>query len=200
MLLDGTAMNVVATQFELCLPAWLRESVAKSVPTLSSVEDRMRYVVGLAQRNVEQNTGGPFGAAVFDLDSKTLASVGVNLVVSSGLSIAHAEIMALSLYQRNCHTFDLSKQRLQLVTSAEPCSMCLGAIHWAGVRSIVCAARDSDVRDIGFDEGHKPQNWADDFAQKGMEVLCDVEREAAIQVLRQYQSRGGQIYNSDAVN
>ena len=47
----------------------------------------------------------------------------------------------------------------ELVTSCEPCSMCLGAITWSGIRGLACGARGSDAESIGFDEGPKPENW-----------------------------------------
>ncbi|MBX3422735.1 MAG: nucleoside deaminase [Pirellulaceae bacterium] len=186
---------MLATQLHLCLPSWLC-SLTSELGEFKSLGDRMRLAIDIADRNISHATGGPFGAAVFDLETNELVGVGVNMVVTSGLSIAHAEIVALSLSQQRLKTFDLSKAMLQLVTSAEPCWMCLGAIHWAGVRSVVSAARDSDVREIGFDEGHKPHDWAAEYVSKGIDVICDVERDAAVKVLRKYRHSGGHIYNA----
>ena len=33
----------------------------------------------------------------------------------------------------------------ELVTTTEPCAMCLGAIPWSGLSSVVCGARDQDA-------------------------------------------------------
>jgi tRNA(Arg) A34 adenosine deaminase TadA len=184
------------TGFELRLPQWLVERISATSRAFETVEARMAFVLELARANVERGTGGPFAAAVFDVGSARLVSAGVNLVVSSGLSIAHAEVVALSLAQRAFGALDLSLARLQLVSSAEPCWMCLGAIHWTGVRSLVSAARDADVRAIGFDEGHKPADWAAELRKQGIEVTCDVERAGAIAVLADYRARGGRIYNA----
>jgi len=73
--------------------------------------------------------------------------------------------------------------------------MCLGAIPWSGVRSVVCSARDQDARSIGFDEGSKPQNWVKSLENRGIDVVRDVLREKAKAVLLQYGSTGGLIYN-----
>jgi tRNA(Arg) A34 adenosine deaminase TadA len=157
----------------------------------------MRLAIDLAHRNVAAGTGGPFGAAVFDLAASRLISIGVNLVVTTGYSMAHAEVVAITLAQDTLGCFDLgdaSLPTLQLVTSAEPCSMCLGAIHWAGLRSIACGARDEDVRSIGFDEGHKPADWCERLEASGIAVHRDVERPLAAAVLQRYRDGGGIIY------
>lgn len=73
--------------------------------------------------------------------------------------------------------------------------MCLGAVPWSGVRRLVCAARGADVEAIGMDEGAKPARWASKLAQRGIQVVRDVERTAAVAVLFAYQHAGGPIYN-----
>jgi tRNA(Arg) A34 adenosine deaminase TadA len=107
-------------------------------------------------------TGGPFGAAVFEEQSGRLLATGVNLVVAAGCSLLHAEVVALLLAQQRLGRFDLGGEGLpvcELVTSAEPCAMCFGAVLWSGVKSLVCAARREDVERLGFDEGPKPVDW-----------------------------------------
>jgi tRNA(Arg) A34 adenosine deaminase TadA len=123
----------------------------------------MRLAIRLAHLNVTHGTGGPFGAALFNDATGTLVSAGINLVVRSNFSTAHAEIIAITLAQQVSKTYELGKHgmpRLQLVTSAEPCAMCFGAITWSGIRGLVCGARDEDVRAIGFDEGPKIPTWS----------------------------------------
>ena len=83
----------------------------------------------------------------------------------------------------------------ELVTSVEPCAMCLGAIGWSGIRQIVCGARDGDARKIGFDEGIKPKNWIKKFNRQGISVVQDVMRDQACSVLKDYRDSGGLIYN-----
>lgn len=184
------------THFELRLPDWLAARLREERRSFTTSDERMAWVLELAERNVLERSGGPFAAAVFARTSGELVSAGVNVVVASGLSLAHAEVVALALAQRTLGSFDLSRAEVELVTSAEPCWMCLGALHWAGVRSLVVGARDADVRAIGFDEGHKPADWAAEFARKGVAVRCDVGRDQAIRVLARYRELGGPIYNA----
>ena len=181
----------------LRLPSWIGSFVTEEVyPT---TEDRMRLAVELSRENVRRGTGGPFGAAIFERDSGRLVAPGVNLVVSAGCSVFHGEMVAIMLAQKALEDFDLGGPGHpvhELVTSAEPCAMCLGATPWSGVRSLVCAARDEDARAVGFDEGAKVSDWVGKLEERGIAVTRDVLREEAVAVLREYAARGGEIYNS----
>lgn len=158
----------------------------------------MNLVTTLSQLNIEQGTGGPFGAGVFRLDTHQLVAPGVNLVLSSRSSLAHAEIVAIMMAQEALGVHDLGENGQpphELVTSCEPCAMCLGAICWSGVRHLICGARGSDAEAIGFDEGPKPRNWTTDLEQRGITVTLDLERSKAVQVLQNYVEQGGMVYN-----
>ena len=159
----------------------------------------MRLVIGLARENVVRGAGGPFAAAVFESATGRLVSAGVNLVTALNSSIAHAEIVAIMLAQQRAGTYDLGgpgMPRLELVTSTEPCAMCLGAVPWSGVRRLICGASEADARSIGFDEGAKPPEWQQGLETRGIEVARNVCREEAVAVLRLYADRGGVIYNA----
>lgn len=181
------------------LPGWVEEVVGDPERVYPTEEDRMRLVVELSRSNVEHGAGGPFGSAVFDLETKRLVAPGVNLVTTAGCSIAHAEMVAIMFAQRAVGSFDLGGQGQpirELVASTEPCAMCFGATPWSGVRRLVCGARDEDARAIGFDEGPKLPDWKAALEERGIEVSRDVLREEAASVLRYYAESGGTIYNS----
>lgn len=159
----------------------------------------MDFVIEASEANIEAETGGPFAAAVFEIDTGRLVSLGVNLVLALNLSVFHAEIVAMTLAQRKLKTFDLGGQNLprhELVTSTEPCAMCFGAIPWSGIVRVVSGARNADARRIGFDEGPKPRAWRAALEQRGIEVMSDIQRNKAKAVLSNYVRCGGQIYNS----
>ncbi len=179
-------------------PNWMKELLENNSLTFPAIEDRMRFVLKLAKLNIENKTGGPFAAAIFDHSNGKLIAPGVNLVTSSGFSTAHAEIMAVMQAQVQLKNYDLGANGLpvcELVSSTAPCAMCLGAIPWSGVRSLVCGARDEDARAVGFDEGAKPANWNMELEKRGIKVIVDICREDAISVLREYIKLGGVIYN-----
>lgn len=156
-------------------------------------------VIGLAEQNIAAGTGGPFAAAVFNSGTGQLIAVGVNLVTSLNSSVAHAEIIAIMLAQQRAGTYDLGGgglPLLELVSSAEPCAMCLGAIPWSGVRRLICGATGEDVTGIGFDEGAKPPGWQRELEERGIEVVQNICRTDAAAVLRRYAEQGGMIYNA----
>ena len=183
----------------LQLPGWIESALSDSKQFYPTVEERMRLVVKLARLNIEHQTGGPFGAGIFESESGRLISAGVNLVESADCSIAHAEMVAIAVAQRVIGSYDLGYNKdvaYQLVTSTEPCAMCLGAVPWSGVRSVVCGARDEDARAIGFDEGYKPSDWIKSLEDRGISVVRDSLREEAKAVLLEYKRGGGLIYNA----
>ena len=187
------------SEIVLNLPDWVQSVVEDSAGAFPTVEDRMRFVIELSRQNIERGTGGPFGAGIFEQKNGRLIAVGVNLVESSNCTIAHAEILAIALAQKTIGYYDMGAEKgavFELVTSTEPCVMCLGAVCWSGVKVVVCGARDEDARRIGFDEGPKPQNWVQALAGRGISVVRDVLREQAVAVLTEYLERGGLIYNS----
>ncbi|MBN1557813.1 MAG: nucleoside deaminase [Lentisphaerae bacterium] len=179
------------------LPDWAAAYVETLPDGLADDTARMGAAIGLARLNVEYGTGGPFGAAVFEQATGRLIAPGVNAVLASRNSAAHAEMMALMLAQRVLGTHDLGGAQgngYALVSSTEPCAMCLGALPWSGIRRLVCGAREADARAVGFDEGDKPADWAGALARRGITVVRDIRREEAAAVLRLYRERGGTLY------
>ena len=181
----------------ISVPQWASELLTNSDKQFLTRESRMQLAIRLSRINIEQGTGGPFGAAVFNIDTHELLAVGMNLVVTSNCSIAHAEMIAISHAQQHLQQFDLgaSNSRYELVTSCEPCAMCFGAIPWSGIRHLVCGARDEDARAIGFDEGPKMANWQEALESRGITVETDVCRLQAADVLQLYAKKSGDIYN-----
>jgi len=186
-------------QVTLELPGWVEELLPDSRGTYPTEEDRMRLVVELSRLNVERGTGGPFGAAIFERETGRLLAPGVNLVVPSSCSVAHAEMVAIMIAQQVMGDFDLGsggKPAHELYASTEPCAMCLGATPWSGVRGLSCGARDEDARAVGFDEGAKLPDWIAALEERGISVKRDVLREDAARVLFAYADSGGEIYNA----
>ena len=182
----------------IALPDWWDDAVPTDV-VADSVEDRMAFAIDLATRNIAAGTGGPFGAAIFETDSGRLVAAGVNVVVAASMAIAHAEMVAMALAGVAIGDHDLAiLGDTELVATTEPCAMCLGAVGWSGVTSLVCGARDEDARAVGFDEGAKPAEWVADLTDAGISVTRDVLRNDAAAVLIRYAESGGVIYNGRA--
>jgi len=177
----------------ITLPSWLQHYSAQYQAN-TDPNARMDHIIQAANYNIQNQTGGPFAAGIFRLDNHQLIALGTNLVPSTGLSILHAEILAISLAQQQLGHYNLKGH--ELICNAEPCSMCLGAIPWSGIRHLSTAATDADIRAIGFDEGNKPDNWQTDLQQRGITVTTQIQRQAACQTLKNYQKKGGEIYNA----
>jgi tRNA(Arg) A34 adenosine deaminase TadA len=158
----------------------------------------MQLAVSLSRENVRRG-GGPFGAAVFELDTHKLIAPGANLVVPTNCSVAHAEMVAIMVAQQVVGSFDLGRAglpALELVTSTEPCIQCFGGLLWSGIKQVVCGARAADAEAIGFDEGPKPADWVRECEDRKICVIQDVLRDEASAVLRSYKDGGGPIYNA----
>ena len=184
----------------LTMPAWLEELTSGKEIVVPDPEGRMRWVIGLSRQNVEEASGGPFAAGVFTANSGRLLAAGVNRVEPLGLSPAHAEIMAIAFAQKRLQTWDLGHDAAaptELVTSSQPCLMCLGAILWSGVTNLRYGAAAGDVSAIlGFDEGPLPMAWPQELLKRGIKVEGGRLRGEAVAVLELYKRRQGTVYNS----
>ncbi|MDP1890888.1 MAG: nucleoside deaminase [Gemmatimonadaceae bacterium] len=186
-----------ATAVTIVLPSWA-ESAVDWERRYERDEDKMHVAIALSRINVEQETGGPFGAAVFAPDTGRLVGIGVNSVVRLNSSALHAEVVALMLAEQQVASFSLAAPGLprhELVTSCEPCAMCLGATLWSGVKRLVCGATRSDATRLGFDEGPVFNASYEYLAHAGIEIAREVCRAEARGVLELYRSRSGPIYN-----
>lgn len=163
-------------QLNLSLPDWINSFLNEYPKIIPDPEKQMRFVLALTERNIREETGGPFGAAVFERHSGKLVSVGVNVVVRQNCSAAHAEMMALMLAQKELGHFDLGAERFpehRLVTSGKMCAMCLGNVCWSGVSEVLSSAEPEDVEKIsGFDEGPTPPRIITRSLNEGELKLC----------------------------
>jgi tRNA(Arg) A34 adenosine deaminase TadA len=184
--------------FRVDMPEW-HAAFADSLPaTLSSAHDRMAAAISLSEQNLRHGTGGPFGALVVARETGEVVALGVNRVEHQLCSIAHAEIVALSLAQRVCGTWNLASTRfgpLELISSCEPCAMCLGAVPWSGASALLCGATKADAEAAGFDEGARPNDWVATLERRGIEVRTGVLRDRARRVLERYAAGGRTIYS-----
>lgn len=194
---DGTPLGMHSSVV-ITLPPWVTSAVDWQRP-YEHDHEKMRLAVALARLNVERDTGGPFGAAVFERDTGRLVGVGVNSVVRLNCSSLHAEVVALMLAEQERHSFTLAAPGLprhELFTSCEPCAMCLGATLWSGVKRLVCAATRDDAMRLGFDEGPVFPASYTYLEHAGIEVVREVCRAEARAVLELYHDRSGPIYNA----
>lgn len=186
-------------KFEVTLPDWAIAENKKLPEQFETLEDRMAAVIRFAELNLANDTGGPFAAGIFDMQTGKCVIIGVNRVVPSSMSSAHAEIVTITLAQQILKTFDLGGPDMpeyQLVVNARPCAMCFGSIPWSGVRSVVVGASGEQVEKItGFDEGPIHPQWQQELRKRGIEVVEDVLHDEALKVFHRFHDTGQPIYN-----
>lgn len=108
----------------------------------------MRRAIELAQKGIDANDGGPFGAVV--VKNGEIIAEGWNQVTSKNDPTAHAEVMAIRKACESLNSFQL--EGCTIYTSCEPCPMCLGAIYWARPEKMFFACTREDAAKIGFDD------------------------------------------------
>ncbi|MDR0667239.1 MAG: nucleoside deaminase [Prevotellaceae bacterium] len=108
----------------------------------------LKAAIELADENISQQGGGPFGAVVVK-EGKIVARA-VNTVTTGNDPTAHAEVNAIRTACRTLQTFDLSG--CEIYCSCEPCPMCLAAIYWARIEKIYYAGTRFDAQQAGFDD------------------------------------------------
>lgn len=113
-----------------------------------AVEQRwLDRAIALAQDNVAAG-GGPFGAVVVRGDE--VIATGTNLVTPTLDPTAHAEVVAI---RNACAAVgDFRLPGCVLVSSCEPCPLCLAAALWARVDAVLYAADRDDAASAGFDD------------------------------------------------
>ena len=175
----------------LALPDWLPAHIDLQ-QRFDSDEEKVGLAIELSRRNVDAESGGPFGAAIFDPQGRVVAA-GVNRVLPQNCSAAHAEMMAFMLAQQRLGRARINEDggHYTLATSAQPCCQCYGASFWAGIDTLLIGARSEDVmRLTEFDEGPLPADWIGELHARGITLRRDIGRERACDVLADYGRRG----------
>jgi len=131
----------------------------------------MQMAIELAENNVVQGQGGPFGAVIVK-DGMVIAR-SANRVVPTNDPTAHAEVSAIRLACKELDTFSL--EGCVIYTSCEPCPMCLGAIYWARIDHIYYANTKADAAAIGFD---------DKFIYDELDLPMDQRKLPVVQLMR----------------
>ncbi|MFM6976253.1 MAG: nucleoside deaminase [Sphingobacteriaceae bacterium] len=131
----------------------------------------MQMAIRLAEKNVNEAKGGPFGAVIVK-EGKVIAK-SANKVTLSNDPTAHAEVSAIRIACKKLKTFDLTG--CIIYTSCEPCPMCLGAIYWSRLATIYYANTKKDAAEIGFD---------DQFIYEELDLAMEQRKLPIIQMMR----------------
>ncbi|WP_404305518.1 nucleoside deaminase [Neorhodopirellula lusitana] len=112
----------------------------------SELSHWMDAVLNVARQGVQIGQH-PFGAGVFD-NNGTPISLEHNQVAATHNPSLHAEVNAIAAACRS-----LGKTKLNsywIVSTAEPCPMCMSTIATAGIRQVAYGAAQTIVIEAGF--------------------------------------------------
>lgn len=132
--------------------------------------EHLRTAILVAGR-AREHGNHPFGAVLVDENNQALMRAE-NTVTTTRDSTGHAETNLVRLASQRYSAEQLA--RCTLYSSAEPCAMCAGAIHWSGIGRVVFALSERALYDIvGPSPEHLVLPCRDVFArsQRPMEVL-----------------------------
>lgn len=157
----------------------------------NTIGQAMAKAVERARETMNQDFGGPFGAAIIDPDGKIIA-VASNSVLKDGDATAHAEINAIRAASRKQKTHDLTGHTI--VTTGYPCPMCLGAIIWSNIKDVYYGCRPKDAEAIGFRD-----EFIYDYIRnpgQNANILKTIEsnRDACLALFEEYAKKGKTIY------
>ncbi len=127
-------------------------------------EEYMQMAIDLAQKNVEEGKGGPFGAVI--VKNGEIIATGANSVTTLNDPTAHAEVTAIRNACKKLNSFQLDD--CEIYSSCEPCPMCLGAIYWARPKALYFAADKDDASNAGFDDSFIYEELELDYSKRSI--------------------------------
>jgi tRNA(Arg) A34 adenosine deaminase TadA len=94
--------------------------------------------------------------------------------------LEHAEILAIKKVLKKMNPNSMKK--CTLYSTCEPCLMCMGAIHWAGIKEVVYGATLEDSKKFGFNEILVPQ-LKKTLKASGIKFNKDIMRKECLELL-----------------
>jgi tRNA(Arg) A34 adenosine deaminase TadA len=147
----------------------------------------MRQAIGLAWAAREKGNH-PFGALLVVDDQ--VVQTAENTVAVDGDVTAHAELNLIREATRRLGADVVA--RATLVTSTEPCAMCAGAVHWAGIRRVVYGCPAETVGAMAQESFVIPCRHVFAFAREGIEVIGPVLEDEATAVHEGFWGESGE--------
>ena len=155
-------------------------------------KDIMNLAIKQAEKTMNKDIGGPFGAAIVR-NGKVIA-VASNTVLGDNDPTAHAEINAIRKAGAKLKTHDLSD--CTLYATGYPCPMCLSAIIWANIKDVYYGTDLDDAEEIGFRDDFI-YKYIGDLKEKQQDesILCleSMGRDDAIRAFQQFAVKSNKI-------
>ena len=151
----------------------------------------IKAAIKQARKTMNENIGGPFGAAVIDADG-TILSITSNSVLGDHDPTAHAEMNAIREACKVKGTHDLTG--CVIYATGYPCPMCLSAIIWANIKTVYYGCTPADAEEIGFRD-----DFIYNFIQDGLkdETILEIkenQRQDCLTLFKEYDEQSKEIY------
>ena len=153
--------------------------------------EAMKLAINKAKTTMNENIGGPFGAAIIDKEGNIIA-VNSNRVLADHDPTAHAEVTTIREACKVVDTHDLSDYIM--VATGYPCPMCLGAMIWANIKVCYYGNAPEDAEKIGFRD-----DFIYDFINNGRKdenimKFEQIEHEECEKLFKEYYEMEKEIY------
>ncbi len=125
----------------------------------------------------------PIGACLVR-DGEAIATAH-NSVVSALDITAHAEIVVIREACQSLRALDLSESHLYV--TVEPCAMCLGACHYAGISRVIFGARLADIDALTGNELGGPHSQLVSDPNGTPAMLGDFMRKDCLDLLNEWE-------------
>ena len=153
--------------------------------------EAMMMAIERARETMNKNFGGPFGAAIVDANGEIVV-VSSNSVLRDNDPTAHAEVNAIREACKKLGTYDLSGY--VLYATGHPCPMCMSAIIWANIKKVYFGCTPEDAEKIGFRDDFIYRFINDGCTDKGVMEIIPHEREACLELYKEYSEKEKTIY------
>ena len=152
-------------------------------------KDVMGLAIKQAEKTMNKDIGGPFGAAIVK-DGEVIC-VSSNTVLGTHDPTAHAEINAIREAGKKLKTHDLSG--CTLYATGYPCPMCLSAIIWANIKEVYYGTDLEDAEEIGFRD-----DFIYDFIKNNNEgktlKIKNCSKDECLKLFKEYADKEKEIY------
>jgi tRNA(Arg) A34 adenosine deaminase TadA len=134
--------GVTATASLLAAHAPLASSTTTAAKASAADRARHEKYMQLAIAQAKRNPGRPFGSVI--VDDRTGEVVGEGVVNMGANPMYHSEVVAMNDYIAKHGNKDW--EHLTMYGTGEACPMCMSAMIWAGLPSVVYGSQMSFVR------------------------------------------------------
>ncbi len=133
------------------------------------------------------STGNPPFAAVIIVDDKVISS-SHNQSRTSGNPLEHAEMSAIQLAIKNYGSEILLKAHL--ISSNEPCPMCIGACIWSGIQKVSYFVSQEQVAAIRGWGNFMPAHKIAEVDDSGIIINGPIENEGMLRIHHEFWTAG----------